>query len=367
MVAFVPDSVDGAERLLGDAARAQVAGRERIRLALIDLFLPDGRRLRDIERIAAANLLQRLICTVEDDLRDRIGQRLEARDPVLAAAITAGAVPIAAPMMEQAGLLRDAELVGMVLRRAEEHRLSVALRLAAARMAAIAPEPPLIDLLVEDAEPAIAEAAMAMVVAESRRIDRFQDPVLARTDLPADIQHRLIWRVAACLRRYMIDIGRLDAATADREVGLAAQHLLSGYDESATLEGRAMALALLLRAGGRLTDAVIARALGEGRVALTVAGLALRAGIEFGAAWDMLFDADGSRLAVLLSAIGMEAEAAADILFRCVPSDVDPDTAAARIEAFMMLDRNRADEVLRPWRLEPAFRAAIDELDAGLR
>ncbi|SNS09143.1 Uncharacterized conserved protein, DUF2336 family [Sphingomonas laterariae] len=367
MVAFVPEPIDSAERLLGDAARAQAAGRERVRLALIDLFLPDGRRLRDIERAAAANLLQRLVATVEDDLRDRIGQRIETRDAVLATALTAGATPIAAPMIEHAGMLRDAELVGLVLRRAEEHRLSIALRLAAARVAEFAPEPPLIDMLVDDAEPAIAEAAMAMIVAESRRIDRFQDPVLARTDLPAEVQHRLIWRVAACLRRYMIEIGRLDPATADREVGAAAQALLAGYDESATLEGRAIALALLLRADGRLSDALIGRALGEGRVALTVAALALRAGIEFGVAWDMLFDADGSRLAVLLSAIGMDTATAADILFRCVPSDMDPETAAGRVEAFMALDRGRAEETLRPWRLDPAFRNAIDDLNTGLR
>ena len=367
MAVFAPDSIDSADRLLGDAARAHMAGRERIRLALIDLFVPDGRRLRDIERTAAANLFQRLIATVEDDLRDRIGQRLEVKDPALAAAVTAGATPIAAPMMEHAGLLRDSELVALVLRRAEEHRLSLTLRLAAARNAELVLETPVIDTLVDDADPAIAGAAMAMIVAESRRIDRFQDPVLARTDLPAEAQHRLIWRVAACLRRYMIDIGRLEPGVADREVGAAAQALLAGYDEATTLEGRAIALALLLRAADRLDDPLIARALAEGRVAFAVAGLALRAGIEFIAAWDMLFDADGSRLAVLLCAIGMAHGTAADILFRCVPSDVDPDTAAGRIEAFMMLDRRRAEETLRPWRLDPAFRSAIDDLDTGLR
>lgn len=367
MAGFVSEPIDSAERLLGDAVRAQAAGRDRIRLALIDLFLPDGKRLRDSERTVAANLLQRLIAAAEDDLRDRIGQHIETRDPVLATALTAGATSIAAPMMEHAGLLRDAELVALVLRRAEEHRLSVDLRVMAAGMAGLTAEPPLIDALVDDDETAVADAAMAMVVAESRRIDRFQDPVLARTDLPAEAQHRLVWRVAACLRRYMIDIGRMDPAVADREVGAAAQAVLAGYDESTTLEGRATALALLLRAAGRLDDRLVVRALTEGRVAFTVAALALRAGIEFNAAWDMLFDADGSRLAVLLRAIGMSHEAAADILFRCMPSDADGDAAASRIEAFMALDRRRAEETLRPWRLDATFRGAIEDLDAGLR
>lgn len=367
MAVFVSEPIDSAERLLGDAARAQATGRDRIRLALIELFLPDGRRLRDVERTVAANLLQRLIATVEDDLRDRIGQRMETRDPVLATALTAGATPIAAPMMEHAGLLRDSELVTLVLRRAEEHRLSVDLRVTVARMAGLATNPPLIDMLVDDPDAAIADAAMAMVVAESRRFDRFQDPVLARTDLPAETQHRLIWRVAACLRRYLVDIGRMEPGAADREVAAAGQAMLAGYDESGTLEGRATALALLLRAAGRLDDSLIARALAEGHVAFAVAALALRAGVEFHVAWDILFDADGSRLAVLLCAIGMAHEPAADILFRCMPGDADGEAAAACIEAFMALDQRRASEVLRPWRLDVAFRAAIDDLDAGLR
>lgn len=367
MAASVSEPIDSAERLLGDAERARAAGRDRVRLALIDLFLPDGKRLRDIERTVAANLLQRLIATVEDDLRDRIGQRLETKDPVLATALTAGATPIAAPMMEHAGLLRDSELVALVLRRAEEHRLCVDLRVTAARMAGLLTDPPLVDTLVDDPDPAIADAAMAMVVAESRRIDRFQDPVLARTDLPAEAQHRLIWRVAACLRRYMIDIGRMDPVVADREVAAAGQAVLSGYDESATLEGRATALALLLRVADRLDDRLVVRALADGKVAFTVAALALRAGIEYNVAWDMLFDADGSRLAVLLCAVGMAHEPAADILFRCMPSDADGDAAASRIEAFMALDQRRANEALRPWRLDSAFRGAIDDLDAGLR
>lgn len=366
MSAFAPDSVDRAERLLGDAARAHVAGRERIRLALIDLFLPDGRRLRDIERATAANLLTRLIATIEDELRETTAERLAATDPALASALRDGTTPIAAPLMERAGLLRDPELVALLLRRAEEHRLSTTLRLTAAREMEAGGPPPLLDALIGADDPALADAAMALVVAESRRIDRFRDPVLARTDLPAEAQHRLVWRVAASLRRYLIDIGRLAPAAADQAVAPAALAMLAGYDESATLDGRALALALALRGAGRLDDSLIVQALREGRIALAVAAIGLRAGVPFDIAWEMLFDPGGSRLAVILRSIGMDAEHAAQILLCAVPPDLDGEMVANRIDAFALLDPARAEAAMRQWRLEPAFRDAIDALETGL-
>jgi hypothetical protein len=46
---------------------------------------------------------------------------------------------------------------------------------------------------------------MAVLVARSRRLDRFQEPVLARTELPAELQHRLVWTIAAARRAYLVD------------------------------------------------------------------------------------------------------------------------------------------------------------------
>src|SRR3546814_3120288 len=55
------------------------------------------------------------------------------------------------------------------------------------------------------------------------------------------------------------------------------------------------------------------------------------------------------------------------ILFRCMPSDADGDAAASRIEAFMALDRRRAEETLRPWRLDARSEEHTSELQSLMR
>lgn len=344
----------GVDRLLSDAARASRYARERLDTATVDLFLSDDGRLRDVERVTTSHLLAKLIAAIEDEFRLRLLDKLGE----------AGALheePVAAALLDRARVLRDRELVAMLLRRTEEYRLAGALRQAAARD----PDspPPLLDRLLRSDDPALSTGAMALLIADSRRFDRFQDPLIAFTDLPAELHHRLVWWVAAALRIPLISAQRASPSEIDQALASAALATLGGYDEGETLEGRAMLLARGLREAGRLDDATILHALGDGQVTLAVAGLALRAGIEFGAAWDMATDGYSSRLILLLRAADMERATAADFALRLVP---DGEAVAERIGAFDGLSEAQARDALRLWRLDGAYRRAIDEIVAGL-
>ena len=41
---------------------------------------------------------------------------------------------------------------------------------------------------------------MELIIARSRRFDRFQEPDMGQVELPAELQHKLVWLVAASLR-----------------------------------------------------------------------------------------------------------------------------------------------------------------------
>jgi len=363
----------GATRLLAEAAGAAVDMHARLDSVIVDLFLPDGGRLRDVQRVMMAQLLAKLVRAVEDDVRHRlIGRIAGPSGAAIDAALGAEGIEIVTPALLRAGVLRDAEFVAALLRRADEHRLGRALRIAAARAVEgdSLPIRPLIDELLPGDDPELAEAAMAYLVADSRRFDRFQDPLLARTDLSAELQHRLVWWAAAALRDYLIRIHRLPAATADDALTQAATQSLAGYDEGATLESRAMQLARLLNTAGRLDDAIVARALAEGRLALVAAGLAVRAGIPFAPAWDMLVEPEGDRLVVLLRAVGATRAAAADIVLRLVQANGGDGSdggagVAARMEAFDALNPGEARSAILLWRLDDGYRRAIAQLSAG--
>lgn len=351
-----------ADRLLASAARAADGARERLATSLVDLFLPGETRLSDQQRTTIARILGALVTAVEDEFRRRLIDTMdEAAQPELAAALATARIEIAAPILERGRLLRDHGLVAVLLRRADEHRLATALSRIGEYHGGEGSG--LIDRLLDHRDPRVAAAAMALLIAESRRYDRFGDPVVARTDLPAELQHRLVWWVAAALREYMIERHALDPAAADRPLAIAATAMLSAYDEGETLEGRSFELASRLHRDGELDDVFLSDALSEGRLALFVAALGLRAGIDGDAAWEMVADPTGSRLAVLLRAIECSRAIAGDILVRLATAEGRHEEQwAEHFGAFDLLDAERARDALRPWRLDADYRRAIAAL-----
>ncbi|MBV9930785.1 MAG: DUF2336 domain-containing protein [Alphaproteobacteria bacterium] len=333
---------DGAARLLA-SARARAAA------IAADLAVPPRLRLTERQRRAVAALFAALVREVEDALRAAFLERLPADAPeTLRAALGSAALPIALPLLEVSAFFADAQLLPLLLRRAEEHRL-----------AAAGSDHGLPAALAGDEDAAVAAEAMGLLIGLNSRFDSFQEPLIGRSDLPADLRHRLVWTVAAALRTYVVAHHRLDPAAVDAAIAAAAAATTRGYDEAEGVEARAMRLAGLLAARGRLDDQVAAQAVEEGNLALLLAALAVRSGFGFEAAWDLLGDPVGAPL--LLRAAGIERAAAAAILLRLGPDDAE---AAARIDRFDTLNPHEVARLLAPWRADPAYRAAIAELAA---
>ena len=278
-----------------DAARLLLAAaRERFAVAATDLLLPDQARLSEWQRLTAAGLLARLVRSVEDELRARLAVGFAGHE-ALHAALSSARVPIALPILERAQVLRDAELTTLLVRRVEEHRFWKAR--APGRGGEYLFE------LVRDEDEGVAGEAMELVIARSRRFDRFEEPAMARVELPADLQHRLVWMVAAALRQYIVqqhDVGAVDGAVEE-----AAGAVVAGYDEGKTLEAVAMRLARRLHRAGRLDGAALARTAGDGMLPLFIAGLSVLCALDPAAAWEVLADPRGRGPALLLRAAGV--------------------------------------------------------------
>jgi uncharacterized protein (DUF2336 family) len=237
------------------------------------------------------------------------------------------------------------------VQRAEEHR----------RSRARSGELPLLIELVRDEDALVAEHAMAILIAQSRRFDSFSEPAAARTELPAELEHRLVWRVAAALRHYIVEVHGFDPVLADDLIVAAADRLLASYDEGDALEARAARLARRLREQGRLTDAFIETALVEGSFALFVAGLGTRTSLSHSSAWEILFDPKGRGAVYLLKAAGVERSHAGSILLHLASSE---DEVPARLDLFDVTETEEAHAALRLWQMDPAYREAIAELAA---
>jgi hypothetical protein len=328
------------------AAQLLASARARIAAASADLALPRDLRLSERQRTTVGSLLAGLVRAVEDELRAELVAHLT--DDTLAAALSSAYVEIAMPVLAGGPSFADPALVDLLLRRAEEHRLD---RAAPAESA-------LLVELAGDPDEAVAREAMALLLAQNARLDGFREPVLPRTDLSAELEHHLVWTVAAALRRYMLE--RHDAAPADcdRALTVAAERLLARHDEGDTADARAMLLAVALRQTGRLgDDAVLARALVGGTLPLFLALLALRTGLAAAAVWELFCTPAGA--VALLRAADVGRDAAASILLAWGTSEVALADALDRLTGGTAAD---ARALLALWRADPGYRAAVVRL-----
>lgn len=336
-----------------DARLLAAAARERLAVASADLALPRALRLTDWQRTTVSALVEKLVRTVEDELRISLSESEPARgNPELHAALTSAHVAIAGPILERAGLHADRGLVAAMLRRADEHR-----RLRARG----AGEMGLLIDLIRDEDPAVADLAMAILVAQSRRFDRFSEPAAARTELAAELQHRLVWRVAAALRRYLVEQHQVAPLAADRAAVAAAERLISNYDEGESLEARALRLARRLDSTGRLSDELVERCLADGSLPLFVAALAVRLGLGSAAIGEILSDPRGRGPVMLMKAAGIARPEAASILLSLAASEEE---ALRQVDLFDVTAPSTAAEALRLWQVDQAYRQAIVELSA---
>lgn len=346
-----------------DAARLLLAAaRERFSVATTDLLLPERSRLSEWQRLTASALLLRLVRGVEDGLRARLADDF-AESEALHAALGSARVEIALPMLERAQVLRDAELGTILVRRVEEHRYWKEHAHVAEDFAAS---------LVRDPDPTIAAEAMTLLIARSRRFDRFQEPVIGQADLPAELQHRLVWLIAAALRQYMVQRHAVPSGAADAAIAAAASALIAACDEGHGLEASCMRLARLLAQAGRLEGADLARLLEEGQLPLFVAAIAVRCALDYASAWELLSDPDGRGPALLLRAGGVERDAAAWILLMLnsrgrLFSGEEGDAAAAQLDLYDSTSADAALDVLRLWQVDPGYRGAIARLSTRAR
>jgi uncharacterized protein (DUF2336 family) len=347
-----------------DAARLLLAAaRERFSVAATDLLLPEQSRLTEWQRLTASALLIRLVRSIEDALRARLADIFPDHD-ALQAALGSARVEIALPMLERAHALRDAEIGTILVRRVEEHRYW-------SEHGASGGDEYLAEL-IRDAEAEIAAEAMTLLIARSRRFDRFQEPLMGQGDLPADLQHRMVWMIAAALRHYMVQHHAIPSGRADAAISAAAIEQLAGYDEGQGLEASCTRLARRLQASGRLEGADLARMLEEGQLTLFIAALGVRASLDYAATWEVLSDPRGRGPSLLLLCGRIDRDAAAWILLLLnsrgrLFSGQEGDAAAAQLDLYDATEVAAALEILQLWRVDPGYRAAIARLSTRAR
>jgi uncharacterized protein (DUF2336 family) len=361
-------------KLLGLAADRSTTARAQLMNTITDFFLPEADRLTEQERAIMSDVLGKLVQSVETDLRRNLAEtlaRTNAAMPELIALLANDDIEVARPVLERSSLVKDADLIEIVKYRTDEHRLVIALRDQVSEAVSDAlvdfGGPDVLEALIRNQDATLSRRAMEYLVAESKRLDRFQEPLLDRNDLPADLAHRMFWWVSAALRLRILREFPVDEAMLDGALLEATRRSMADHDDSQSAQARAMRLAKRMRESGELTDSFLLRALRQQRIAMFVAGLAERGSLSFRTAWRIVSDKGSESFLVLARAIGM----GRDTMTSCVlllaeinAPDLSrrPEVLTAILRMYDELDSQRAGRVLRLWQRDATYQSALDEL-----
>ncbi len=320
---------------------ARAAGRRRLPTVRKDFFLDPRDRLTEQERALMTAMLAELLGTIADEIRGSL--------PAGSVAANDEDSQQLLRQLTAAGLLDHAELIALLLRRADEERIANAIR------ARSNPRGGFLQALIADDDEAISASAMALILARGRRRNRLGQPRIEFEDLTNSLATSLFYAVAAALRQKVAGAGVKDGHI---HFGTAAAALLDRRDAAKAAERLVADLVRILNETGRLDEAMLDNAAEEGDVAFLAGALGERAGVSGAAAWDYLADGDDGRLVLLLRLAGVSREFAARLL--ALLGDLvgihDLGTEIARFDAI------GAEQVqsVREWlQLAPEYRAGL--------
>jgi hypothetical protein len=279
-------------------AQPSARGRDRLRTVRADFFLDPGERLTEQERALMTAMLHCLVSDIVDELRAAL--------PLFAAANDGSTLPVIQCLSDACLLDRD-WLVRLLLRRADEERISTAAKSRIGRRDAR-----VLQGLVSHSDGAVAAAAMSLIIARGRRRDRFGQCLLHFDDLPVEEASALVYAIAAAIRPELLN-GRQPAAV-DHMLAQASSEILSRQDTSSSIEALSATLARLLDEERALSDELIVSAGIEGEMIFVAHALARRADVRGGIAFDELMSGDPRRSMAVLRMAALSRQSAAGLL-----------------------------------------------------
>lgn len=368
-----PEDVN-VRQLLALAHSRSVESRRTLFKNISDLFLANDGRLTERERVLMAGIVGQLIHDVEMSVRRELADRL-AKEPnaprELVVTLANDTIEIAHPILQQSGVLNNADLVDIVKHRTQEHRLAVAMRgkLSAEVSQALVDsgDKDAIEVLINNHDAEISRHAMDYLVGESQQVDRFQQPLLRRPDLPLQLAHRMFWWVSAALREHIINNYKADPTTIDALIHETTSRVTKRAASDRSTYTEADAVVAEIANKGQLDDRFLLQCLRRGRIAAFTAALARMADIDVPLARHIVFDPGGEGLAVLCKACGIDRSIFSSLFLltreaRDGSRTTDPTQLNAMVRIYDNLSQAEAQGALRCWHLNADYIAAVEQI-----
>lgn len=292
-----------------------------------DLFLSPEGRLNEHERALMNDVLLKLINSVEKSVKKDLSKRLASMDgvlPELAAKLANETIDIARPILLKSGVLKDEQLIEVIRNRSEAHRMAIAIRShvsedVSSELIEHSGED-VVEALIGNDNAKISDLSIKYLVAESRNVDRFQEPLLNRQDLPIDLAYRMYWWVSAALRRKIVLEFNIDSAQIDDAIEMATKTALKKHKSLDGIMRSAVNLVRELAVKGDLNIIFLKQCLRQEKVNLFVAGLSELTGLDVKIIWRAMRERSGESLAIIAKSLEMDRDNFASLFLLIIQS-----------------------------------------------
>ncbi|MBE7637638.1 DUF2336 domain-containing protein [Sneathiella sp. P13V-1] len=357
------------------------AARRRLFEDMGSLFLSEEERMTEQERAHISDIMTKLIKEVEMSVRLSLSEKLsdlEEAPEELVTLLANDEIDVARPLLVKSRVLKDPDLLMIIERRSKEHMLAITERdsispLVSDMLIELGDED-VMEQLIRNNDAEISEEALALLVEESRRVDGFQEPLLARHDLPTELAHKMFWWVSAALRRHIIENFKINPDFLDRQIHRSTQAILDDDSIPEFGETHADRLAAHLEARNDLTERTLIQSLKSNQIRLFLAGLAIKSGLPPQTLGDFVHNRNAESMAVVCKALSFDRNSfsAIFLLTRRGGASTSDGRAAiqpAEVEAVMKfydnLNVDNAQLVLEHWRMNTGYSEAIDQINGN--
>ncbi len=315
---------DQTGQLLSLARSREPADRERLLAGIVDLCeagQAEGRPTAPEVQVLLNSIFMTLVVEAERDIRARLAESLADAawaPPALINILALDEIEIARPIIARSPILRDRDLIRLLVQATLEHQIEVARRpgLSAAVVEAILAkdESAVLTALASNATAQITPKGLRRLVDKARDVVALRSPLARHPNLSEDLAEQLYLWVGRALRdsltaRFELDPDKMARAV---ELSLRAAHAgvalidTPSVEQAEDREAMEAALVEKLDSAGQLRPGYLLRVLREHRLPLFMFALARLGGFDIGQVRRAIDSNRPELLALACSAVGID-------------------------------------------------------------
>jgi uncharacterized protein (DUF2336 family) len=339
--------------------------------AINDLYSDEEELLTEQDRAIMVDIIRQLIGEVEASVRRTLAERLAEQPGApedLVVTLANDEIEVALPILLKSEVLKDPELIEIIQYRTMEHQVAIAMRPKVSEQVSDAlvetNDEEVITTLLSNQNALISNSTMNHLVEQSDQVIGYQEPLVRRHDLPADLAKKLYWAVSAALRKHIVANFDLDPTDIDetmesavndamgREVNLVPEHGTPGEQTGSISEQDLHVLTGLLR---------------KGEVSMFLDKFTSLTKLRLTLVRRLLFEPGGEGLAIACKGIGLDKATFVSIFIRfrqgrLGDKEVEAEELSRALSFYDQINPEAARTLMRRWQRDPDYLNALKQV-----